>query len=484
MKKMTYLDLFKRDPVKKGELILFIAIASFLLLIGAYFSLGFHHFDEHFQILEFSALKLGQTSAAELPTEYQQQMRPWLQPGLSYLISKSLYLIGVSSPFTHAWVTRIITGLFALVTLYYLAAYLMTRYKHVQVRPLLCALFFTWFIPYVSIRFSSDTWGALSFLLCFSLFMLNRPLHSESRWQLPWWSVPLFGIGFGLSFQFRYMEGAMILFFFLWLLLMGRFAIGQGLLMTLFLILSLGVGIALDSWGYKNSTGLVFAPWRYLDVNLFHGYAASIGREPWYEYFRLAFNRGIPPFSLILMIGVFAYWYKNPKSELTWITLPYFLVHQLTAHKELRFLMPIFYLAGPMCVITCYHLVQAKWWRRGFALNLLILFVTLVKPANSGVAFYPHFRQLPEYSVVGYRGENPYYMVGVPLNFYRNKEIELELDEDRVLPYQFTRDYKEWLLLEQRGCHNLASAYPSEVVDLMPAKWRSRSRLWALWKCP
>lgn len=482
---MTYLDLFKRDPVKRGELALFVAIASLLLLIGAHFSLGFHHFDEHFQVLEFANLKLGGTTASALPTEYHQQMRPWLQPGLSYLISKSFYVIGVSSPFTHAWITRIFTGLFALLTMYYLAAYLMTRYKGVKLRPLLCALFFTWFIPYVSIRFSSDTWGALSFLLCFSLFLLNRPLEvTNARWKLAWWSVPLFGIGFGLSFQLRYMEGAMILFFFLWLLLFGRFSIAQGPVMTLFLVLSLGLGIGLDSWGYENSEGPVFAPWRYLDVNLFQGYAASIGKEPWYEYFRLAFNRGIPPFSLVLMIGVFAYWYKNPKSELTWITLPYFLVHQFTAHKELRFLMPIFYLAGPMCVITCYHLVKAKWWRRGFVLNSIILGATLVKPANSGVAFYPNLMELPPQSVVGHRGENPYFMVGVPLNFYRNPEIELELDEDFVLPYQFTRSYAEWLLLTKRDCEKLASAYPSTLVMMMPEKWRARSRLWALWKCP
>ncbi len=481
---MTYLDLFKRDPVKKGELALYLAIASFLFLIGSYFSVGFHHFDEHFQILEFANLKLGGTAGADLPTEYHQQMRPWLQPAISFAFSKFFFSLGIESPFVHAWLLRILTGLFALVTLYYLGAYLMVRYKNVNQRALLCSLFFTWFIPYVSIRFSSDTWGALSILLLGALLLLQYPSSAfKGRWKLSWWAVPLLGIGFGLSFQLRYMEGALIFFFFLWLLLFGRFSLSQGIVMTIFLVLSLGIGIGIDSWGYENSQGIVFAPWRYLDVNLFKGYAASIGREPWYEYFRLSFNRGIPPFSLALMIGVFAYWYQHPKSALTWMTLPYFLVHQFTAHKELRFLMPLFYLAGPMCVITCYHLVSKKWWRWGFRLNFLILVATLLKPANSGVAFYPHFRELDPHTIVGYRGENPFSMVGKPLRFYQSSGLELEEDEDFLFPHQFTRDYKEWQELKARQCELLASAYPEALLKIEIGKWRERSRLWALWKC-
>ncbi len=41
-----------------------------VLLITALFSVGYHQFDEHFQILEFASEKLGLIEAEHLPWEY------------------------------------------------------------------------------------------------------------------------------------------------------------------------------------------------------------------------------------------------------------------------------------------------------------------------------------------------------------------------------------------------------------------------------
>lgn len=52
--------------MQKLEKWVFIASALALVLTSI-FSLGYHQFDEHFQILEFAGLKLNLTTSANLP---------------------------------------------------------------------------------------------------------------------------------------------------------------------------------------------------------------------------------------------------------------------------------------------------------------------------------------------------------------------------------------------------------------------------------
>jgi GPI mannosyltransferase 3 len=55
-------------------------------LLAAVFSIGFNNHDEHFQILEFAALKLNLAGVNDMPWEYGYQMRSTVQPGIAYLI--------------------------------------------------------------------------------------------------------------------------------------------------------------------------------------------------------------------------------------------------------------------------------------------------------------------------------------------------------------------------------------------------------------
>ena len=77
---------------------LHVVVAVLLFLTAAFFSYGYHHFDEHFQILEFAGLKLGLTSPEVLPWEYQRQMRPTLHPWLTVLLIKPCLLYTSPSP--------------------------------------------------------------------------------------------------------------------------------------------------------------------------------------------------------------------------------------------------------------------------------------------------------------------------------------------------------------------------------------------------
>jgi phosphatidylinositol glycan class B len=96
--------------IKSPHKHLFIS-SLFVFIITAFFSEGYYHPDEHFQILEFANYKLGNSPASDLPWEFKEQIRPALQPALAYSTIKFLNFTGITSPFSHALLLRVLTAL-------------------------------------------------------------------------------------------------------------------------------------------------------------------------------------------------------------------------------------------------------------------------------------------------------------------------------------------------------------------------------------
>ena len=91
-------------------------LALFLLILTSYFSVGYHHFDEHFQILEFAGLKLDLTTQSELPWEYHSQMRAALQPAIVVGAHAAFRVLGLAeNPFTIAFLLRCTSAILSLV---------------------------------------------------------------------------------------------------------------------------------------------------------------------------------------------------------------------------------------------------------------------------------------------------------------------------------------------------------------------------------
>ena len=55
-------------------------VAVSMHLVIAWFSEGYYHFDEHFQIIEFANYKLQNIEAKDLPWEFTYQMRSGFHP--------------------------------------------------------------------------------------------------------------------------------------------------------------------------------------------------------------------------------------------------------------------------------------------------------------------------------------------------------------------------------------------------------------------
>jgi len=92
-------------------------IAAFLIhLIAAWFSVGHYHDDEYYQILDFTALKLGFEIQNAVMWEYAQGVRSGFQPFIAYLVVKTMTLFGITSPFIWAFCLRVISLIVSLAS--------------------------------------------------------------------------------------------------------------------------------------------------------------------------------------------------------------------------------------------------------------------------------------------------------------------------------------------------------------------------------
>ena len=90
-----------------------LAASAFLFVVYAIFSTGYLHPDEYFQTVEFASSKLGITDTADLPWEYREQMRSWLQPALYVVVGEAAEALGLRRPMVLLFVFRLVTGLVA-----------------------------------------------------------------------------------------------------------------------------------------------------------------------------------------------------------------------------------------------------------------------------------------------------------------------------------------------------------------------------------
>src|SRR4030081_2873895 len=93
-------------------------IAIVVYLVTAFYSEGYHHPDEHYQIIEFANYKLGKQSAAGLPWEFQAGIRSAIQPTLCYLLFRLFNSMGMTNPYELATVLRMLTALLSLAAIY------------------------------------------------------------------------------------------------------------------------------------------------------------------------------------------------------------------------------------------------------------------------------------------------------------------------------------------------------------------------------
>jgi phosphatidylinositol glycan class B len=331
---------------KKNILIFIVAIATVVYITTAFNSHGFYHADEHYQIIEFAGFKLGTCTPDELAWEFKAQIRPTVQPVICLVFLKTCEFLNINNPYNQAFVLRLISALFSITVIFFFIQNTKGFIKNKSVRTAYYLLsFFLWFIPMISVRFSSETWSGLFFLLSLTYFLKDSN-DEKTPYKI--------GILFGISFLFRFQIAFAVLGFGLWLICINHSKLKYLLKICIPFCATLVIGFLLDSWFYGE---FVFTPWNYFYKNIIEGAAAEFGTAPWYYYILKLLSYpsyviGIPIFLSFIILLI-----KNPRNYILWISIPFIACHSMIAHKEERFLFPIVYFF-PLMLIESYLVIN------------------------------------------------------------------------------------------------------------------------------
>jgi phosphatidylinositol glycan class B len=475
-----------RHFIKKN----YIYILSILaLIITAFFSSGYYHFDEHFQILEFGGLKLNMAVAANLPWEYTYQMRPAIQPAIVVLVFKFFMVLGVSNPFTIAFVLRILSAAVAFTGMYLIyKTYCRSISDHTLKLWFSLLSFFLWFMIYENVRFSSENWSGSIFLIAFSLLNLKI---SGRRFYF------YVGMLLGLSFLFRYQTGFLIAGFILWHLLVKK-NISNTVFLILGVLILFGAGILIDRWFYGNWT---LTTWNYFDQNILQNRVSDFGIRPWWYYIERIFVEGIPPFSLVYIASFVLFFIFMRKDLLTWTLFPFLLVHFIIGHKETRFLFPVIGFL-PVIIIKSVGIIQERWNgafpRKRFvkksaqlfwAVNLIFLIMIAFTPADGQISLYKKvYSDYKSPATMYYTKDNPYNRV-LDINFYKRANLEI-IKIDSVGKIDLNANRKMLFVTKDKNISNdlrtqkrlVYSSFPDWIRIFNFNNWMARTNCWYVYE--
>lgn len=340
------------------------------LFLTSYFSVGFFHPDEHFQIIEMANFKNGGISIENMPWEFKNQLRPTLQPFILYVFLKTNLL---QNPYFITFLFRFITGLFSILA--FLLIYDMHRVEEKYRTLYFQSSFLIWFMPFVSIRYSSETWSAL--FLVYGIYSFMRYVEKKNVLLLF-----LSCLTFSMSLWFRFQIGFAIMGFALWVMVYKK--IHWKVIVSILTLCSIFIYgfIQLDSWFYQKE---VLTPLNYFNETILTK-SKNFGDFGLWYYPAMTLIH-LFPISIVIFISIF-YLYKNHRNHFILYTItPFILIHFIIGHKEIRFLFPMF-LFIPYVIVLCgdkllYLKDKFPHWTKGIVgLNVLFLMICSFKPAD------------------------------------------------------------------------------------------------------
>jgi phosphatidylinositol glycan class B len=463
------------------------AASIIILIITAIFSTGYHHYDEHFQILEFAGLKLKLISAENLPWEYQYQIRSATQPAMVVVLYRFFNLIGIESPFMIAFLLRLISAALAFLGMHLIyKMYRETIANDTLKKWFLVISFLLWFAIYNNVRFSSENWSGSLFIIA---FVLLNTKSNRSRF-----SYLYIGFLIGLSFLCRYQIGFLIFGLILYYFFIKKEKANTAIII-LGIIVMIAAGIIIDRWYYGNWT---LTMWNYIDQNIIHQRAADFGVQPWWFYFYDVFIRTIPPGSIIIVMSFFLVLIYRRKDVLTWTILPFLLIHCIFAHKEIRFLFPIIGFV-PIVIIRSIEIILEKWdpalldkkifkvYAKLFIIvNFIFLSIIAFKPANQQISlFHKVYFDYSGPTIFYSLANNPYSNI----YFYRRANLE-EKEVKSVNDIKLIPNKNQLFVTDNINIANsikvpkklIYTTYPAWLLKFNFNNWEDRTSCWYVYK--
>ncbi|WP_288845067.1 hypothetical protein [uncultured Alistipes sp.] len=355
-----------------------------LTLLYAFFSHGYYHHDEHFQILEYACMKLfGTPTSDHLAWEFSLMMRSGMQPFIVWCLGRVLLALGVYSPYLLIFVLQLLCGAFSVAALLVFGRAVRDELGDERQERIYLALgLLLWFLAYLHVHFSAEMMAGnmLLLLAAATLRYLSSDARHEFRWGL------LLGALAGATFVVRYQTGFALLGYGLWLLLFRRrWKLYAGMVPGVAVLLAFG--LLTDRWLYGEWT---LTPVNYLRENILNGHMLKFGVEPWWYYFTASLAESGVLFGLLVWAAMLRYFWRQRRSVVTWMLVPFLLVHFFMGHKEIRFFFPVLFFAPYFITLFFRDLLphtspRLFRWVAGFmaAFNVgALLFVVAQDPAD------------------------------------------------------------------------------------------------------
>jgi phosphatidylinositol glycan class B len=466
-------------------------------IITAINSVGFYHPDEHFQILEFLAVKLPPNPFGQQPYlawEHQAQIRSWFQIFLYYCAVMPIHWLGWSEHWQLALMMRLTTAIMAMISTAVLARGVIKNRADAPrsyVIQLWVMLGFTFFVPYFNCRTSSESLGGIFAAAALGLYLWKIAPHDRAPIDQATAPIDtqndanpissliaslLVGLLWGFSFNARNQIAFAILGFGLWHLRHCPKPWCKALYMSLGFFAACGIGVLTDYWGYGVWQ---FTPWKYFQSNILHGRAAEFGEYPWYDWFVIYYHRMRQPLAgtlFTLALGGILY---RRRSLLAWSAGAFFIGHLAVAHKEDRFLFPLYLIILPLICDLLYDVVIPRLRTIGsslpgkigsfiLVLNTAVLFYLATTPAelrlDAAVKLeYAAYRNPSAIAPLYFVDSHPLKAVNIlPMHFFapydRIKATEIASIEDTNQALS-GKERPFYVFLDSKGCQHLDAKF-------------------------
>jgi phosphatidylinositol glycan class B len=447
-------------------------------IFAVFYTEGFHRPDEYLGIFQWMQLKLGDISSEYLSWEFKAQIRTWIKPYFFSIIVTFCRFLKINNPFYQATILRFICSFFGFIAVYQISQSIIKSRKSDQFKKIaLIAIGSLWFLPFIHARTTGENLGASFFVFGCHFFLKRKNF--------------LAGLMMGLCFAFRFQMIFMIAPYILWQFIFNNFKVRPFAKLLAGMVTSTLISTTIDYFGYGNWT---FTPFNYYYQNIVLGVASSFGVDPWWKYFDYIFFKGIPPFSLIFLLVSLYSWIKRPFSIYSFVSIPFFIVHSLIAHKELRFLFPL-WIFMPFLIAEFFERfprVLKFIWKPYLILSMPLMFYSSFTPAHSPIEFYKYIYYEKE-PITKIHTLN---LIRDQLFFYQKNPIELVyVSEPEKLKHIFTDLKKvEWFLtdtpserelfLSNANCVIKYQSYSDLILKLgkildLEKRWKT----WTLFRC-
>jgi len=398
-----------------------------LYIVAAWFNKGFWP-DEHYSIIEFAAYKMGIVTPDEMDWIFGSRIRSAFQPFIAFYVIRLLQAISIEDPYIQAFALRLLTAILAVFSIRF-----FTRACKGMVRPefhkaFFLLSYFVWFLPLINIRFMSEPWSGIMLLNALAVMIKNNFRNQQYF---------LVGGLLGLSFLCRYQNAFFAFGLVLWLIFIRKEKIQELAKLLASGLLVLFIGVLIDRWLYGE---FVLTAWNYFYVNLVEDVASNYGTEAWWNYFYSIFRFGFFPISIPIIISFLLLIIKKPRNIFIWTILPFFIVHSIIPHKELRFVFPAINMV-PIILMLAYQELNwepGKWRKPGqlalrtlawilIAINCIGVVTVSLKPANTVTNITHHIRKHygdQSIRLISYNQSNPYGPGGLMASFYLEKDMQ------------------------------------------------------------